>query len=368
LTMRAAAQRLSGCARGLSGHRSYSGLAANSRVCVTGATGFIALHLVDQLLAQGYKVTAAVRTNDEKKLAPLLALNGGKGLDVVSGCDLLAPGSFDAAVAEAEVCFHTASPFWMDSRISDPWAQLVTPAEAGTRNVLDSCGKDGSSVKRVVLTSSFAALMNVGGHTPWASDFHYSEEHWNVSSSPIDGKFPEPVNAHAYRWSKTAAERAAWDHSATGKKFDLATILPPMVLGHNKQVLGSVADLNQSSLILYNLLAGKMEHVMPGSVGFVDVADVAKSHIRAAQVAAAGGQRYLCSGDTRTWLHVVGVLRDLFPLAKLPTTCADGSMEQPCLLLKNDKIRADLGLEFAPLEQTLKAQCDALQSAGLLHF
>jgi len=148
LTMRAAAQRLSGCARGLSGHRSYSGLAANSRVCVTGATGFIALHLVDQLLAQGYKVTAAVRTNDEKKLAPLLALNGGKGLDVVSGCDLLAPGSFDAAVAEAEVCFHTASPFWMDSRISDPWAQLVTPAEAGTRNVLDSCGKDGSSVKR----------------------------------------------------------------------------------------------------------------------------------------------------------------------------------------------------------------------------
>ena len=70
--------------------------------------------------------------------------------------------------------------------------------------------------------------MNVGGHAPWPMDFHYTEEHWNESSAPDDaGAFPEPVNAHAYRWSKTAAERAAWGHKAvTGGQLALTTILP----------------------------------------------------------------------------------------------------------------------------------------------
>jgi nucleoside-diphosphate-sugar epimerase len=309
-----------------------------------------------------------VRTSDATKLAPLSALSSLGELDIISGCDLLSTGSFDAAVAASDVCFHTASPFWMDSRITDPWAQLVHPAERGTLNVLDACTKAASQVKRVVLTSSFASLMNVGGRTPWPMDFHYSEEHWNVSSAPDgDGAFPEPVNAHAYRWSKTAAEKAAWAHPAvTGGQLELVTILPPMVLGENKQVLRAVSDLNQSSLLLFNMLAGKMEHVPPGSVGFVDVADVARAHVLGAEVAAAGGERYLCSGSTKTWLEVVAMLKRLFPDAPLPTTCADGSTVQPCLLLKNDKIKTELGIEFTPLEQTLKAQCDALTRSGLL--
>ena len=96
------------------------------------------------------------------------------------------------------------------------------------------------------------------------------------------------------------------------------------------------------------------------------VADVARAHVLAAQVEAAGGNRYLCSGVTKTWLDVVAILRALYPSAPLPTTCADGSTTQPCLLLKNEKIRSELGLEFVPLEQTLKAQCDALVRSGLL--
>ena len=92
----------------------------------------------------------------------------------------------------------------MDDRITDPVAQLVEPAEQGTLNVLRSCEESGS-VERVVVTSSFAAAMNVGGREPWPADFAYNEAHWNVSSAPFpDGTFPEPANAHAYRWSKTA--------------------------------------------------------------------------------------------------------------------------------------------------------------------
>ena len=90
------------------------------------------------------------------------------------------------------MCFHTASPFWLDERISDPYEELVRPAEEGTVNVLDACQKAGS-VRRVVVTSSTAAVINVGGNEPWPADFQYSEKDWNTTSKPMDGVFPEPV-------------------------------------------------------------------------------------------------------------------------------------------------------------------------------
>ena len=343
-------------------------LPAGATVCVTGATGFIALHLVQQLLTEGYRVIATVRGSSERKLAPLAALAPLGDLQIITGCDLMTAGSFDQAVADAEVCFHTASPFWMDSRISQPMQQLVQPAEQGTVHVLDACARPSSRVQRVVLTSSFAAIMNVGGRHPWPMDFEYCEDHWNISSAPdSEGCFPQPVNAHAYRWSKTVAEKAAWKHRGRAAgKFDVATILPPMVLGENKQQLTGVEDLNQSSLILFNMLAGNMQHVMPGSVGFVDVSDVAKAHVLAAKVPKAGGERYLCSGVTKTWLEIVEMLRAICPAAPLPTACPDGSTTQPCLQLRNEKIKADLGMEFVPLHHTLQAQCNALQQAGLI--
>ena len=58
-----------------------------------------------------------------------------------------------------------------------------------------------------------------------------------------------------------------------------------------------------------------MAHVMPGSVGFVDVADVARAHVLAARVPHAGGQRYMCSGETTTWLDVVSRMHELYPRA-----------------------------------------------------
>ena len=168
-----------GSRRASSSRAGSPALSPGDTVCVTGATGFIALHLVEQLLRAGFGVTATVRSRSEVKLAPLWDLAALGPLKILPGCDLLTPGSFDEAVADASVCFHMASPFWMDDRITDPLSQLVAPAERGTVNVLDSCSKAG--VRRVVLTSSFAAVMNVGGRIPWAPDFHYSEERGNAT-------------------------------------------------------------------------------------------------------------------------------------------------------------------------------------------
>lgn len=209
--------------------------------------------------------------------------------------------------------------------------------------------------------------MNVGGRKPWPLDFHYSEQHWNESSAPIDGVFPEPQNAHAYRWSKTAAEKAAYAFVDANKpQFDVTCILPPMVLGPNMQALTCEKDINQSSLILFKLLSGQTPHVGPGSVGFTDVQDVAKAHVLAGEAECAGGQRYLCSGTTQTWLEVASLVRELFPGRPVPSTCADGSTEQPCMLLDNSKIKSELGMQFIPLAETLRSQGNAFIEAGLL--
>lgn len=345
-------------------------LASGTRVCVTGATGFIGLHVVNQLLARGCHVVAAVRNaSDERKMAPLLAMQGtGQGrLTVVGGCEVLAAGSFDKAVAECEACFHLASPFWMDNRISDPHSELIAPAQQGTVNLLHSC-MSSLTMRRVIVTSSFGAIMNIGGNKPWPLDFSYSEAHWNESSAPVKGEFPEPRNVHAYRWSKTVAEQAVWDFVATEQPhFSVACICPPMVLGPNLQKLSSPTDINQSSLIIFKMLSGEMKHVMPGSVGFVDVRDVAKAHILAAETPAAASKRYLCSGTTKTWLQVSQLLRDLFPTKPIPTTCEDGSVDgQPCLTLDTSRIRQDLGINFLPLVETLKEQVGSFLEVGLL--
>lgn len=344
---------------------------ATTTVCVTGASGFIALHLVEQLLARGTAVRGVVRSlgggggGAERKLAPLRALQaqyGSDALQLVEG-DLLDEGAFDTAVDGTSICYHTASPFWMDARISDPHEQLVRPAREGTLNVMRSCAA-APSVERVVLTSSFAALMNSNTNPP---DYTYTEADWNRDSAPgADGAFPQPTAAHAYRWSKTAAERAAWDFTAAHRGcFDLVSILPPMVLGQNKQRLESIADLNQSSLLLHKLLSGEAETVPPGSVGFTDVADVARAHVLAAETAGAAGQRYLCSGASASWEEVAATLRECFPGMPVPDS-TPGAEAQPKLTLANDKIKAELGIEFEPLRDTLQRQGDALLAAGLL--
>jgi len=349
--------------------RSSPVVAGGDKVCVTGATGFIGLHVVKQLLERRCHVTAAVRNlSDKRKMAPLLAMQAaGPGvLRIIGGCEVLTPGSFDEAVAGCEVCFHLASPFWMDDRITDPHKELVEPAEQGSLNVLRSCMK-ATTMRRVVVTSSFGAIMNVGGNNPWPMDFHYLESHWNTASAPVNGVFPEPRNVHAYRWSKTAAEKAVWDFTATQKPhFDVTCICPPMVLGPNLQKLTSTQELNQSSLLLFKMLAGQMKFANPGSVGFADVRDVAKAHILAADTPGASSQRYLCSGVTQTWLDVSRKLRDIFPNRPIPTSCEDGKDPQPCMLLDNSKIQRELGMHFTPLEDTLREQGQALIDAGLL--
>ncbi|XP_021811269.1 tetraketide alpha-pyrone reductase 1-like [Prunus avium] len=128
----------------------------SGKVCVTGASGFLASWLIKRLLLSGYHVTGTVRDpGNQKKLAHLWRLDGARERLRLVKADLMEEGSFDDAILGCHGVFHSASPVLKPS--SDPKTEILEPAVEGTLNVLCSCKKN-PSLRRVVLTSSSSAV------------------------------------------------------------------------------------------------------------------------------------------------------------------------------------------------------------------
>ncbi|HIE22316.1 MAG TPA: aldehyde reductase, partial [Acidimicrobiia bacterium] len=325
-------------------------------ILVTGATGYVAAEIVRQLLDAGYRVRGTTR-NVAKAEAEghLTGLPGAVERLELMEADLLEPGAFDEAVMGCDYVMHVASPYVID--VEDPQRDLVDPAVKGTRSVLASAAAVGT-VKRVVLTSSFAAISGVPKDGVW------TEEDWNETSSL--GRSP-------YAYSKTLAERAAWEFvEATGIGLDLVVINPTGVIGPSV-----VPRLNQSAALLVSLTTGEMPGIIDLSFPLVDVRDVAIAHIRAMESPGASG-RYLCSAESRNVRQIVELARsagigDKYKLPRLSLDNPAGSALvrfvanfQPkgtraflkrslgaTWRLDTSKIRRDLGIVFRDLDQTI---------------
>lgn len=338
---------------------------SDGKVCVTGASGFLALHVVRELLARGYTVVGTVRsTSNEAKMKPLRAFQeefGSEKLHIVGGVDCLKAETFDAAVSGCVGVFHTASPFTFSC--DDPMTELVEPAKQGTRACLEACQKAGC-VKKVIVTSSFAAIFNPGAYP---NDYTYSSKDWNKVSRPdAEGNFPNPPKPHGYRYSKIVAEKLAWEFASQEScPFDLACVNPPLIIGHNFNVTAGEADLNESSAAVLKYMTGKTAPG-PNSMGFVDVHDVAMAHILVYEKPEASGRRFLCAGAVPTWIEMANKLKELYPACPVNTDMPEGG-EGLRLTLDCSDLK-ELGLEFRTLPTMLKAQGDSLVSQGLVKF
>jgi len=257
-----------------------------TRVCVTGASGFVASWLVRQLLERGLQVRGTVRR--ASSVPHLQSLPGAaERLELVEA-DLLAPSSFEAAVRGCTTVFHTASPYVI--QVDDPQRDLVDPAVNGTRAVLAACAK-APEVTRVVLTSSMAAVTDEPDETRVLT-----EADWNEKST---------LRRNPYYLSKTLAERAAWSFIERERpRFDLVVMNPFMIMGPS---LGP--GLNVSNRIVADLVNGVYPGILSLSWGIVDVRDVAQAHVRAAEEPTARG-RYLLAQEAVTMRTLVGWLRD----------------------------------------------------------
>ncbi len=268
-------------------------------VLVTGANGYVAARLVQRLLDTGATVHATVRdVGDRDRTGHLRALaERSRGTLSLFAADLLDEGGFDDAMAGCGVVFHTASPF-IARGVRDPATELVEPARRGTRNVLAAADRAGS-VERVVLTSSVAAIYGDAADLSATADGRFDETHWNTTSS---------IAHQPYSYSKTVAERTAWEIAGAQDRWTLVAVNPGLVLGpalDPRTRSESVSIMRDFGGRLYRFGAPAL------SFGVVDVRDVAEAHLRAGTAKTPEG-RYILVADTVSLLDIGRILRARF--------------------------------------------------------
>jgi nucleoside-diphosphate-sugar epimerase len=275
-----------------------------SKVLVTGGSGFIAAHAIVQLLAAGHEVSASVRNlKREADVREMLKQGGAEPDDRLSffAADLESDAGWPEAVAGCEFVLHVASPF--PAGVPNHENDLIAPAREGALRVLRAAR--GAGVKRVVLTSSFAAV----GYGQPPRNAPFDETNWTD---------PNGADVGAYAKSKTLAERAAWDFIAReGGGLELSVVNPVGVFG---PVLGP--DYSTSILLVQRLMDGAVPGVPKLHFGVVDVRDVADLHIRAMLHPAAKGERFLAvAGDFVTMVDIARLLKARMGAAggKVPT-------------------------------------------------
>jgi len=317
-------------------------------VLVTGATGFIATHIIRAFLDAGYKIRGTVRSESSKAKVQKVHPNHLDALSFAIVPDISAPNAFDEAIKGVDGVIHVASPFTLSATDYDK--ELFDPAVNGTVSVLKAATNN-ASIKRVVITSSFAAVLDFA--TGLRPGYTYTEADWNPMTKE-EARQAGP--AAAYLVSKTLAERAAFDFVDKEKpKFSIATLCPPMVYGPLIADLDSMKKLNESSGDMYRLFNGSEKTVPDTSFwAYVDVRDLAKAHLLAYTKDVAANQRYLIAAATYGYQNFVDIIREHFP--DLRDSTPEGAAKQPLpdvYTLDTSKVRKDLGIEFRSMEETV---------------
>jgi dihydroflavonol-4-reductase len=331
------------------------------KVLVTGATGYIGLHCIHQLLNQGYAVNGSVRSPErkdeifdalKKHNTPTEQLN-------LFTFNLTEDEGWDEGMVGCDYLLHVASPISLENNHDE---YFVGPAVAGVKRALTFAKKH--NVKKVVLTSSVAAIFDT---TEKKTDFDESD--WSDPDNPA---------ISAYSKSKTLAEMAAWEFVKNeDHPFELAVINPALVVGASIS-----GDIGESNKAVEMVASGRMPVAVPLMFGYVDVRDVAAAHILAMQTPASNGKRFALVEKDLWYTDVAKLLRengyDKAPKIGIPVWLAkilanfnkDLKLTLPYLgrkrSIKNTKAKEILGWNPRPAEESILNIANQMKDLGIL--
>ena len=332
------------------------------KVLVTGATGFIGLHCIHQLLSQGYAVNGSLRSPKRKdeiiealknKNTPIENLN-------LFVFNLTEDNGWDEGMQGCDYLLHIASPLSVKAYDDD---FFVKPAVAGVKRAFKFAKKH--NIKKVVLTSSVAAIIETDEEKEYFDENDWSDINCREISS--------------YAKSKTMAERAAWDFIKEHQNpFELAVINPALVTGPSL-----TGDLGESNKAIEMVVTGKMPVAIPMNFGFVDVRDVATAHILAMQNESSNGERFALSEKDLSYKEIAKILRDngfkKAPRISVPIWIAKflanfnkelkiavPFMGKTRSLSKTSKAKDVLGWEPRPAEESIIDVANQIKEMGLI--
>ena len=268
------------------------------KVLVTGASGYIGLHIIAQLIKKGYLVKGSLRSRDresEVRNALSHVVNTQNKLEICE-LDLLKDEGWDDATQGCDYVLHVASP--LVQKAPDDENEVIEPAKQGLLRALKSSIKN--KVKRFIMTSSFSAIGY--GHNKNV----YDETDWTDPSR----------NIGAYNKSKAIAEKAMWDHLNSlpeTMRIEAVAINPTLVVGPSLS-----DDMGTSNMFIQKMLDGSYSVVPKIHLGFVTVEDTARAHIEAMLHPEASGKRFILS-EKNMWLLEMNKILIANGFKKAPT-------------------------------------------------
>eukprot|EP00850_Spirogloea_muscicola_P015315 SM000116S24236 [mRNA] locus=s116:211028:214105:+ [translate_table: standard] len=338
-----------------------------------GKAGYMACHIIKELLARGYHVRGTVRDAGNKAKTSFLwdMAVGSPGTLELFSADLGRPGSFDEPIMGCSYVCHLATPVALKSKHAQ--RDIVDPAVHGTNNVFEAILK-ARCATRVVVTSSVTTCFSDDDNV----EHEYTEADWNEDATVKDTPYP---------LAKVLAERAAWkfynDQPKAGTwRFELVTMLPGVALG---PVLAK-GHLSTSPQIVQQLLNGSLPMAPDIELGLVDVRDAAAAHVAALEDPSAHG-RYILVAEDWTFLEMAKVLRRAFgnkyrvPKREAPHCLlylialfhAQASWEflrrhlGVRIRVSSARAREELGVRFRPAEESVLDTARSLVNANWVH-
>ncbi|CCM04250.1 uncharacterized protein FIBRA_06417 [Fibroporia radiculosa] len=325
----------------------------SGKVLVTGANGFVAAWVARKLLEQGYSVRGTVRSINKGKYLQNLLSSYGDRFETVIVENITKEGAFDEAVKGVDAIVHPASPVHLN--INEP-DDVIVPAVQGTKRLLEAALAHGNAVKRVVYTSSCAAVLEFLD-TPRT----FSETDWNEKSLR---EMEDPLQSYCV--SKVLAERAAWDFVEQNKNnlsWDLVALNPPYVFGPPIQDVRSPEDLNSS-------MAHWFESVVKGSLVeaegkcWIDVRDLAEAHVLAITSQEASGERIIVSKGAWIWQDFITAAHKVDAQLPAGDESYDPTSVTHMIQFDTSKATRIFGLKLRTLEESTRDMIEDFKARG----